>query len=147
VEGYWRILLNTKDLRVIEHRYFKQSDLGFFSNPLNTHQLLDTTYSTTGLYSQAFYVHHFNGILLNKIPLIKKTKFETIAGVSLLYIDDANLTHSEFFVGIERKFKVRNQMLKYGFYYSGQFDNLGASMFRFKIGFDYLNTFTNKWSY
>ncbi len=147
----WKVIggsfLNTKDLRVIEYRYFKQSDLGFFSNPLNTHQLLDSTYSTTGLYSQAFYIHHFNGILLNKIPLIKRTKFETIAGVSLLYIDDANLTHTEFFVGIERKFKVRNQMLKYGFYYSGQFDNLGASMFRFKIGFDYLNTFTNKWSY
>lgn len=147
----WKVIggsfLNTKDLRVIEYKYFKQSDVGFFSNPLNTHQLLDSTYSTTGLYAQAFYIHHFNGILLNKIPLINKTKFETIAGVSLLYIDAANLTHSEFFVGIERKFKVRNQMLKYGFYYTGQFDNLGSPFFKFKIGFDYLNTFTNKWSY
>ncbi|MBI3133213.1 MAG: carboxypeptidase-like regulatory domain-containing protein [Bacteroidetes bacterium] len=147
----WKVIggsfLNTKDVRVIEYKYVKQSDMGLFSNPLNTHQLLDTTYSTTGAYVQAFYLHHFNGVLINKIPILNKTKFETIAGVSLLYIDEFNLIHTEFFVGVERKFKLFNQYLKYGFYYSGQFDDLNNSYFKLKIGFDYLNTFTNKWSY
>lgn len=147
----WKVIggsfLNTKDLRVIEYKYFKGSDVGYFSNPLNTHQLLDSTYSTTGAYIQGFYVHHFNGFIINKIPLLKLTKLETVGGLNFLYLQEANLFHPEFFVGVERKFKILNQNLKYGFYYSGQFDNLSSPYFRFKIGIDYLNTFTNKWSY
>ncbi len=150
-DSRWKVIsgtfLNKKDLRIIEHKFIRRSDGGFFSNPLNTHQSLDTMVNTSGPYMQAFYLHHFNGFFLNKIPLINKLQFESIGGLSLLMVDEYNLSHSEFFVGIERKFKIKNQLLKYGFYYVGQFDNSSQPFFRFKIGLDYLNTFTNKWSW
>lgn len=150
-DSRWKVIggtfLNKKDLRIIEYKYFKRSDGGFLSNPLNTHQSLDTALSTSKPYVQAFYLHHFNGFILNKIPLINRLGFESIGGLSLLMIQDANFVHNEFFVGVEKKFKIRNQYLKYGFYYTGRFDNISSPYFRFKIGFDYLNTFTNKWSY
>ena len=150
-DSKWKIIsgsfINKENLRFIEHKFFKGSDLSFLSNPLNTHQTLDSTFNTNSPYLQAFYIHHFNGFLLNKIPLINKLKFETIAGASFLLIEDINYSLPEFFIGLERKFKIKNQYLKYGFYYAGRFNNTINSFFRFKIGFDYLNTFTNKWSY
>lgn len=150
-DSNWKIIggtfLNKKDLRIIEYKYFRPSDSFFLSNPLNTHQTLDTAISTNQLYAQGFYVHHFNGFFLNKIPLINRLGFESICGVSILMIPEAQFIYNDFFVGVEKKFKIRNQYLKYGFYYTGRFDTISSPYFRFKIGFDYLNTFTNKWSY
>ena len=147
----WNIIggsfLNKKDLRVIEHRFFKESDLGFFSNPLHTHQALDSNYNTNGAYLQAFYLHHFNGFFLKKIPLIRLLAFESIAGASIMLIDNINYQHSEFFVGVERKFRMLGEYFKYGFYYVGRFNDITAPQFRFKFGLDFYNTFTNKWSW
>lgn len=150
-DSKWKVIggsfISRKNLRIAEHKYFKESDVGFFSNPLNSHQTLDSTFSTDAPYLQAFYLHHFNGFFLNKIPLIRLLKFESIAGMSLLLINEYNYSLTEFFVGVEKKFKIKNQYLKYGFYYTGRFDNITQPYFRFKVGLDFLNTFTNKWSY
>ena len=48
----------------------------FFSNPLKSLQLLDSTFHTARPYLQAFVIHHFNGAITDKIPLINKTKIE-----------------------------------------------------------------------
>lgn len=150
-DSRWKFIagsfLYKEDLRVIEHQFFKESDQIFFSNPLNTHQSLDTNYNTSGSYLQAFYLHHFNGFFLNKIPLIRKLKFESIAGASLMLIDEFDYSHSEFFLGIEKKVRILNQYFKYGFYYVGRFNDVTNPQLRFKISIDYLNTFTNKWSW
>ncbi len=150
-DSKWKVIggsfINRKKLRIIEHKYFKESDVGFFSNPLNSHQTLDSTLSTDAPYIQAFYLHHFNGFFLNKIPLINRLKFESIAGMSILLINEYDYSLTEFFIGVEKKFKIKNQYLKYGFYYAGRFDNLSQPYFKFKLGLDFLNTFTNKWSY
>lgn len=150
-DSQWKVIggsfLNKQDLRVIEHKFIKQSDLGFFTNPLETHQTLDTNYNTNGPYLQAFYLHHFNGFFLNKIPLIRKIGFESIVGTNLLILDEYNYSQSEFFIGIEKKFRAFNEYFKYGFYYTGRFNDLSQPYFNFKIGFDYFNTFTNKWSW
>ncbi|MFT5821308.1 MAG: hypothetical protein ACI8ZM_002560 [Crocinitomix sp.] len=150
-DSRWKVIagsfLYKNDLRVIEHRFFKESDQVLFSNPLNTHQSLDTNYNTSGAYLQAFYLHHFNGFFLNKIPLIRKLKFESIAGASIMLLDEFDYSHSEFFVGIEKKVKILNQYFKYGFYYVGRFNDVTNPQLRFKIGIDFLNTFTNKWSW
>ena len=150
-DSNWNLIagsfLNKKDLRVIEHRFFKESDQGFFSNPLHTHQALDTNYNTNGPYLQAFYLHHFNGFFLKKIPLIRKMNFESIAGTSLMMIDEFDYIHTEFFVGIEKKFRMFGEYFKYGFYYVGRFNEITQPQFRFKIGLDFFNTFTNKWSW
>lgn len=151
----WKIIggsfLYKKDLRLIEYKYFKQSDASYFSNPLNTHQRLATMPSTNSTFIQAFYLHHFNGILFNKLPLLRKTKLLEIAGFSMLVIPEQNLYHYEFFIGVERKFRFRNELFKYGFYYtlapSTPNDATINQFFKLKIGFDYLNTFTNEWSW
>ncbi len=41
-------------------------------------------YSTDGTYAQAHTEHHFEGFLLDKIPLIRKLGWKAVAGVSLL---------------------------------------------------------------
>jgi hypothetical protein len=150
-DSRWKVIggifTKTEDLRIIEHKYFKAADVGFFSNPLNTHQTLDTLLNTGSAYCQAFYLHHFNGVLLNKIPLIRKLKFEGIAGTSMLLIPDQDFLLSEFYFGVERKFRIRNQYLKYGIYYVIGSNTKSSAFFKFKIGFDWLNTFTNKWSW
>ncbi len=150
-DSKWKVIggsfLNKKDLRVIEHKYFKPADGGFLSNPINTHQTLDTMFHTDGAYLQVFYLHHFNGFFLNKVPLINKLKLESVIGTSLLMIDEFDYSHSEFFVGIERKVKIRKEYVKFGFYYTGRFNDITEPYFRFKIGVDIFNTFTNKWSY
>jgi hypothetical protein len=150
-DSRWKVIggifMNTGDLRIIEHKYFKAADVGLFSNPLNTHQTLDTLLNTGSAYAQAFYLHHFNGILFNKIPLIRKLKFEGIAGTSMLTIPDQDFLLTEFYFGVERKFRIRNQYLKYGFYYVIGSNTKTNALFKLKIGFDSLNTFTNQWSW
>lgn len=150
-DSKWKVIagsfLYKTDLRVIEHQFFKESDQGLFSNPLNTHQSLDSNYNTSGSYLQAFYLHHFNGFFLNKIPVIRKLGFESIAGSSILLIDEFDYSHSEFFLGVEKKFRFLKQYLKFGFYYVGRFNDVTNPQLRFKFGIDFLNTFTNKWSW
>lgn len=150
-DSKWSIVtgsfINKKDLRVIEHIYIKQSDVALFTNPLQTYQGLDSNYNTNAPYLQAFYVHHFNGLLLNKIPVIRKLGFETIVGTSFLLLNEYDYSHSEFFIGVEKKIRVFNEYFKYGFYYTGRFNDISQPYFKFKIGFDYFNTFTNKWSW
>jgi len=96
---------------------------------------------------QAFYLHHYNGYILKKIPLIRSLNFESIAGTSLMLINDINYVHAEFFVGVERKFKMLGEYFKYGFYYVSRVNDMAAPQLRFKIGLDFYNTFTNKWSW
>ena len=150
-DSKWKVIggsfINKQNLRIIEHKFIKQSDVGFFTNPLETHQGLDTNYNTNSPYLQAFYVHHFNGLFLNKIPGIRLLKFESVVGANALVLQEFNFNHSEFFIGVERKFRVFKEYFKYGFYYSGQFNDITQPFFRFKIGFDYFNTFTNTWSW
>jgi len=139
--------LNQKSLRFIENKFFRGSDFSLLSNPLYTHQTLDSTFYTSNPYLQGFYVHHFNGFIMNKIPLINRLKLELAGGASILAIQDQNYLHGEFFFGVERKFRLFKQYFKYGIYYAGRTNNSNAALFRLKIGFDYFNTFTNSWTY
>ncbi len=139
--------VNQVDLRFIEHKFFRGSDLVFLSNPLQSHQMLDSTFHTSMPYFQAFGIHHFNGFIMNKIPLIKHLKLQMTAGASALLIQEVNYSHIEAFAGVERVFKIKKQLFKVGFYYSVRENNVATSAFRFKIGIDFFNSYTNQWSY
>ncbi len=150
-DAKWKVIsgsfLNKVDLRFVENKFFRGSDFSWFSNPMQTYQTLDSTFYTSAPYFQAFYFHHFNGFFLNKIPLINRLKFESVAGTSILLIQDINYSHAEFSIGVERKFKIKRQYLKYGFYYTSRINGTPSALFKLKFGIDYFNSFTNSWSY
>ena len=139
--------VNKVDLRFIEHKFFRGSDAFLFSNPLKSHQLLDSTFHTPNPYFQAFAIHHFNGSIMNKIPLINKLKLQLVVGGSALLIQDINYSHIEIYGGIERPFRLWKQLLKVGTYWAIRQNNITDGTLRFKIGMDFFNSYTNSWSY
>jgi hypothetical protein len=139
--------LQKKDLRDIEYKYFRPSDYNFFSNPINSLQLLDTSLRTPNNYLQINFIHHFNGFFLNKIWGINKLKLEESVGGSFLTIPVSNFTQAEFYVGVERRLHVKQQLFKIGFYFVTSDNNLGNANYHFKIGINSFNNFTNKWDY
>ncbi|MBI2257570.1 MAG: carboxypeptidase-like regulatory domain-containing protein [Flavobacteriia bacterium] len=139
--------LQKKDLRLIEYKFFRTSDYYFFSNPVNTLQLLDTTLNTSNSYLQFNFIHHFNGYFLNKIWLINKLKLEETIGGSMLYIPDAKFAQVEYYAGLERKLRIRRSIFKLGFYLVSSDSNLNKANFRFKIGVNFYDSFNGKWSY
>lgn len=134
-------------VQYVERRFFRGSDLFFFSDPLNTMQLLDSTFNTTQPYLQAFVIHHFKGAIMNKIPLVNKLRLELVAGAAFLLIDSENYEHFEFYGGLERKLKIRSQLFKVGVFYVLRQNNASSVSLNFKIGLDFFNSFTNDWSY
>lgn len=134
-------------IRFIEHKFFRGSDFFFFSNPLKSLQLLDSTLHTARPYLQAFVIHHFNGAITDKIPLINKTKIELVAGGGILLIDELNYRHLEFYAGIERKFKIKKQLFKISAFYVIRENNAPSVQLNFKFGLDFYNSFSNSWSY
>lgn len=147
----WKLRAGTflfkKDLRVIEHTFFRPSDRWFFSNPVNTLQLLDTALNTSNSYLQFNYIHHFNGFFLNKIWLINRLKLEETVGGSMLFIPDANFAQMEFYAGIERKIRIRKSIFKLGVYAVTQDNTFSKASLNFKVGFNFYNSFTDSWDY
>jgi hypothetical protein len=139
--------LQKKDLRYIENKFFRTSDRIFFSNPVGTLQLLDTALNTSNSYLQFNFIHHFNGFFLNKIWLINKLKLEETIGGAMLYIPDAKFAQAEYYIGLERKFRIRRNLFKIGVYAVSADNNLAKAVFRFKLGVNFYEAFNGKWSY
>ena len=62
-------------------------------------------YSTNSSFSEIHFQHHFNGFILNKIPLIRKLKWQTVTGVNSLFTKEFT-TYNEVYIGIENIFKI-----------------------------------------
>ena len=139
--------LQKTDLRVIEHKFFRPSDRFFFSNPVNTLQLLDTALNTSNSYMQLNFIHHFNGFFLNKIWGINRLKLEETIGGGALLIPDANFAQFEFYAGIERQFRIRKEIFKIGIYGVTQVNTLTQASINLKIGVNFYNSFRSKWDY
>jgi len=151
--GYlnWRVeagrFVNARSLRLLEHRFFRGSDLFYFSNPIESFQTLGPTFHTENAFIRGHFVHHFQGALLNKIPLVRYLKLGLAGGASVLYLEDNNYRNTEFFAGLERHFTMKGQLFRFGFWTVAAADNDGVKALRYKLGIDYYNAFTHRWSY
>lgn len=139
---------NAKDLRIVDQKRFRQSDPYLYSDPLVSFQSLDTSLIATQPYFEAHHIHHFNGALVNNLPLIKKLRLRMVAGAGFLYVKESNYRHEELFVGTERVFKIgARRRLKIGLYGILAKSNQTNVNTDFKISFDIIDTWKRDWSY
>lgn len=127
--------------------FFRGTDNYFFSHPIYTFQLLGNTLTALDEFVEFHYIHHFNGMLIKKIPLLKKSRLETVTGAGFLYINDGNFNHSEVYTGLEFPFKLWDTKFKLGAYYSVAYSNYSNLENMVKFGLNIYNPFTNSWSY
>ncbi len=137
-----------KNLRILEYNYIRGSDLVFFSDPTQTFQVLSSrTIFTNGAFFQANYIHHFDGVFLNKMPLNNYLKLSLAAGGGLLSVPDQAFTHAEIFVGIERVFRIKKQLLRFGIYAASAANSESIGNFRFKFGIAPWMSYAQRWAF
>jgi len=105
-------------MELVDYKHFDGNQTFFRQNAANANviqtgrsrltafQTLDYyNFSTNREYLEAHIEHNFYGWLINKIPLIRKTKFYTLAGANFLYtVGNQNFT--ELYVGVDNIFNV-----------------------------------------
>lgn len=140
--------LNTKSLEIVDLKRFRQSDPILYSDPLHSFQSLDTAFATTNLFIEAHHIHHFNGALINNIPLVKKTKVRVVAGAGALYVFENNFHHEELFAGLERVFRLgARRRLRIGLYGVLAKSSYSKTDTAFKISLDVIDTWKRNWSF
>ncbi len=139
---------NSNDLRYVDLKRFRQSDPFLYSDPLRSFQLLDSSLIATDWFFEVHHIHHFNGALINNIPLVKKLRVQVVAGVGALWIKESNYRHQEVFTGLERIFKLgARRRLRVGIYGVLAESNYTPASADFKISFDIIDTWKRDWSY
>ncbi len=97
--------LTEKNMGFMDYYHFNGDQIIFSSFGLNSFHLLDYyRYSTNGPFVVANVEHHFQGFILNKIPLLRKLKLDEIIGVNFLTTNTLP-EYFEVFAGIT-KFNV-----------------------------------------
>ncbi len=142
--------LNTKKLRHIDLKRFRQSDPLLYFNPLQSFQLLDTALamSSKKTFVEVHHIHHFNGALINNIPVVKELGIRLVVGGGFLWMQQNNYRHEELFAGIERTFKLGpRRRLRLGVYGVGANNNQTMFNKGIKFSLDIIDTWKRDWSY
>ena len=119
-----------ESLTFVDYRHFSGNQT-LLTGDFSSFQLLDYyRFSTHDNYLEAHADHHFNGFILNKVPLLRKLKWQEVA--SLNYLRTAQAGHYvELGVGIEHIFKL----LRVDFYTALQSGQRLGTGFRVGYGF------------
>jgi hypothetical protein len=85
--GYYHQFINSKKVFISDYRQFMGNQTIFSGFTLNSFNMLDYyAYSTT---QPSFEIHgeyHFNGLLFNKIPLLRSLHFDEIVSAHFLHV-------------------------------------------------------------
>ena len=99
--------LNTDSMYFMDYKHFNGNQTIFLrSQGLSAFNSLEYyDYSTNKAFFEVHYEHHFNGGFINKIPLLRKLKAQSLFGVNFLYTEDKK-DFTELFIGFENIFNV-----------------------------------------
>ncbi len=139
---------NTNDLRLIDYQFQRRGDPLLFMNPHRTFQAMDSTFPVFKRFFEGHLVHEFNGLFLNKIPLLKKLQLREVGGAGFLFAQERKLRYAEMFTGIERAFQSPFNPLdkfKLGIYVVGSAANQFRNPVQFKIGITTWDKRKNRW--
>jgi hypothetical protein len=139
--------INTNDLRFIDYKYQRRGDPFLYSNPLYSYQLIPETFPTLGWYIESHYLHHFNGAIINNLPVIKKLKIFSVAGAGVMYDFVSNYQYSELFVGIEKTFFILRRRFRFGVYGVAAQSSNGLLNPQLKFSIEQFNNRENKWRF
>lgn len=134
-----------KELKYIDYKFISRGNPFFFNNPLRSFQALDSTFPIFKRFYEGHYLHHFNGAIINKIPLLKKLNILEVAGGGILFVPERKLSYAEGYIGIEKIIRIWRERFKIGFYAVGSLANKYNNPYQFKIGLDQFNKRTNSW--
>ena len=140
--------LNKKDLRFIDYKFQRQGDPWLFLDPHKSFQALDSSFPLLKRYYEGHLLHQFNGLFLNKIPMLKKLKLREVAGAGFLIAPERKLQYGELFAGIERAFQSPFNALdkfKLGVYVVGSVSNEFKNPIQFKVGFTTWDKRRGRW--
>lgn len=140
--------VNTKELPFLDIKRFRQSDPYIYLEPLENFQVLDTSLVTSSPFVEFHYIHHFNGALVNNIPLIKKTRIGVVAGGGFLFETENEYRHQEIFLGLERVFKLGpRRRMRLGVYGVLGESNFTPLQTEYKFSIDIIDTWKRDWSF
>ena len=123
--------LNTRALYVMDYQQFNGNQTFYASPYLNSFQLAPyyQNSTTASLYGVGHIEHHFNGMLTNKLPLLRNLQWNLVVGSNAFYVNQSN-NYVEIFAGLENIFKLlRVDVI--GSYLNGYPGQVGV-----RVGFD-----------
>ncbi len=98
------MFISDKSVPFPDFHHFNGNTLivNFMIRYLDQFRMLDYyEHSTTQPYMKLQWEHHFDGVILGKIPGIRKLQWGLVAGTNILY-SDSTKAYSEIFIGIDK---------------------------------------------
>jgi hypothetical protein len=137
--------LSQKKLQFIDYKYIRRGDPILLNNPMRSFQTMDSSFNVFRRFYEGHAMHHFNGAILNKVPLLKKLNLLEVVGGGFLILPERNLRFFEAIAGIEKVIPIWREKFKIGIYWAGSAANKYNNPFQFKVGLQQFNRTTNSW--
>ena len=139
--------LQHRNINLIDYRYQRRGDEGFFTPPMYNFQTLDSTFTTFKRFVELHYRHQFEGALINKIPGVKSLNMSESVGLNMLYAPERqNMLFYEAYAGIDKRIRIWRQHFKLGLYYAVGMSNIFEQpRMGFKINFQSYDRYQGSW--